>query len=102
MKKADNFNPIKWLVENKITTQSRMNEEQGNITTDDDMEKVTLKTEAGIVEIGNIFDENGAIPGEISIYAIDNSPQGYTGIKISDLQKLISAYNQAEWSEGKI
>ena len=27
MKKADNFNASKWLVENKITTQSRLNEE---------------------------------------------------------------------------
>jgi len=26
MKKADNFNPGKWLIENKITTQSRLNE----------------------------------------------------------------------------
>ena len=26
MKKVDNFNPGKWLVENKITTQSRLNE----------------------------------------------------------------------------
>jgi hypothetical protein len=26
MKKADNFNPGKWLVENKITFQSRLNE----------------------------------------------------------------------------
>jgi hypothetical protein len=26
MKKADNFNPVKWLVENKITTQSKLNE----------------------------------------------------------------------------
>jgi hypothetical protein len=26
MKKADNFNPGKWLVENKLTTQSRLNE----------------------------------------------------------------------------
>jgi hypothetical protein len=26
MKKADNFNPAKWLVENKITFQSRLNE----------------------------------------------------------------------------
>jgi hypothetical protein len=28
MKKADNFNPGKWLVENKITSQSRLNENQ--------------------------------------------------------------------------
>ena len=26
MRKADNFDPSKWLVENKITTQSRLNE----------------------------------------------------------------------------
>ena len=26
MRKADNFNPGKWLVENKVTTQSRLNE----------------------------------------------------------------------------
>lgn len=28
MKKADNFNPGKWLVENKITTQSKLNEDE--------------------------------------------------------------------------
>ena len=28
MKKADNFNAGKWLVENKLTTQSRLNEEK--------------------------------------------------------------------------
>ena len=28
MRKADNFNPSKWLVENKITFQSRLNEEE--------------------------------------------------------------------------
>jgi hypothetical protein len=28
MKKADNFNAGKWLVENKLTTQSRLNEEE--------------------------------------------------------------------------
>jgi hypothetical protein len=34
MKKADNFDAKQWLVENKITTQSRLNEEErtsGNI-----------------------------------------------------------------------
>ena len=28
MKKADNFNASKWLIENKITTQSRLNEDE--------------------------------------------------------------------------
>jgi hypothetical protein len=27
MKKADNFNPGKWLIENKITSQSKLNEQ---------------------------------------------------------------------------
>ena len=31
MKKADNFNPGKWLVENKITTQSKLNENQNTL-----------------------------------------------------------------------
>ena len=30
MKKVDNFNPGKWLVENKITTQSSLNEAEEN------------------------------------------------------------------------
>jgi hypothetical protein len=30
MKKADNFDPSKWLIENKITTQSRLNEVEIN------------------------------------------------------------------------
>ena len=30
MKKADNFDSSKWLVENKITFQSRLNEEESN------------------------------------------------------------------------
>jgi len=33
MKKADNFDPSKWLVENKLTTQSRLNENQYFIRT---------------------------------------------------------------------
>ena len=30
MKKADNFDAKQWLVENKITTQSRLNEDESN------------------------------------------------------------------------
>jgi hypothetical protein len=33
MKKADNFDPSKWLVENKITTQSRLNENEDKVKT---------------------------------------------------------------------
>ena len=34
MKKADNFNASKWLVENKITTQSRLNENEPYLSPD--------------------------------------------------------------------
>jgi len=34
MKKADNFNPAKWLVENKLTSQSKENENQKEIDFD--------------------------------------------------------------------
>ena len=40
MKKADNFDASKWLIENKITTQSRLNENQipgVDVEVDDDM-----------------------------------------------------------------
>ena len=32
MKKADNFNPGKWLVENKLTSQSNLNENQNTLS----------------------------------------------------------------------
>jgi len=35
MKKADNFDAKQWLVENKITFQSRLNEEESNFKTGD-------------------------------------------------------------------
>ena len=74
----------------------------GKITEDYDGEMVKLTSESGFVELGNIFDEDGPVEELVSIYAKDNSPQGYTAVRISDLQKLIQAYNKAEWSVGKI
>lgn len=74
----------------------------GTIEEDEEGEKVTLKTESGIVELGNMHGDGGPIRGEISIYAVDNSPQGYTSVKVSDLKRLIAAFNDAEWSENKI
>ena len=41
MKKIDNFDPSKWLVENKITTQSRLNENESG-TPSDGMHSVIL------------------------------------------------------------
>ena len=41
MKKADNFDASKWLVENKITTQSRLNENKiPGVDVDNDGEQI--------------------------------------------------------------
>ena len=48
MKKADNFDSSKWLLENKITFQSRLNENEipgVNVEVDDDM--ITLSGDSG-------------------------------------------------------
>ena len=42
MKKADNFNASKWLVENKITTQSRLNEGADTYPIQASPEKIAL------------------------------------------------------------
>jgi len=42
MKKADNFDAKQWLVENKITFQSRLNEEEGSGIPSDGMHNVML------------------------------------------------------------
>jgi hypothetical protein len=54
MKKADNFNASKWLVENKITTQSRLKETKNNYTTLDVKigDKVKFYVEVPIQNIG--------------------------------------------------
>lgn len=74
----------------------------GEITEDADAELLHLDTDGGFIEIGTIWGESGEMEDTISIYAMDNSPQGYTGVKVSDLIKLLKAYNDAEWSQAKI
>lgn len=86
----------------QFVSESKGLDRPGKIKEDYDGESVKLTTATGFVEIGNILDEDGAIEGMISIHAQDNSPQGYTAIRIDDLKKLIQAYNKAEWSSGKI
>jgi hypothetical protein len=48
MKKADNFDASKWLVENKITSQSKLNEEyesyKGGAGPDEDQQEKNTKT----------------------------------------------------------
>ena len=64
MKKADNFNPGKWLVENKITFQSRLNEDKQELL---DFIKINSKEIVkqlgnGAYKLSNIdFDTNGDV-----------------------------------------
>jgi hypothetical protein len=60
MKKADNFNVSKWLIENKITTQSRLNENKipgVDVDIDDDM--ITLSSDSG--DYDGFIEDDGTV-----------------------------------------
>jgi hypothetical protein len=60
MKKADNFNANKWLIENKITTQSRLNENKipgVDVDIDDDM--ITLSSDSG--DYDGFIEDDGTV-----------------------------------------
>ena len=60
MKKADNFNAKQWLVENKITFQSRLNENKipgVDVEVDDDM--VTLSGDSG--DYDGFIEDDGTV-----------------------------------------
>jgi hypothetical protein len=60
MKKADNFNVNKWLIENKITTQSRLNENKipgVDVEVDDDM--ITLSGDSG--DYDGFIEDDGTV-----------------------------------------
>ena len=71
MKKADNFDASKWLVENKITTQSRLNEELKNIAPE--LESAGFSFDDGI--LGGVGSGGGGyydfISDKINGYDID-------------------------------
>jgi hypothetical protein len=69
MKKADNFNPGKWLVENKITTQSRLNEEVS-----DDVENYLNELFEIYLEGGDSFEEE---PGETHVFTMEEDDERY-------------------------
>ena len=53
MKKSDNFNIKQWLTENKVTTQSRLNELPSNFSfTQDDVIEMAL--EKGLISKENV------------------------------------------------
>lgn len=60
MKKTDNFNPGKWLVENKLTTQSRLNENKiPGVDVDIDGDMVTLTSDSG--DYDGFIEDNGTV-----------------------------------------
>jgi hypothetical protein len=72
MKKADNFDAGKWLVENKITTQSRLNEGLESISRQ--LKKAGFNFEDGILMGGGSSQSGGyydAVSDEISGYNLD-------------------------------
>lgn len=60
MKKADNFDASKWLVENKITTQSRLNENKiKGVDVDNDGEQITLSGNSG--DYDGFIEDDGTV-----------------------------------------
>ena len=71
MKKADNFDAKQWLVENKITTQSRLNEDESNfkptkvkgVMVSVDNNDVTFSGKSG--DYDGFIEDNGTIYLEV-------------------------------------
>ena len=60
MKKADNFDASKWLVENKITFQSRLNENKiPGVDVDNDGEQITLSGDSG--DYDGFIEDDGTV-----------------------------------------
>ena len=75
MKKADNFDTSKWLVENKITTQSRLNEEEGN-DLDFIVQKLKSKYNVSIKDnsiLLKTYYKNGELKNWYTIKKIDDN-----------------------------
>jgi len=80
MKKADNFDAKQWLVENKITTQSRLNEnkiEGVDIEADDD-DMITLSGDSGDYE--GFIEDNGTVSFTVTNDEEDFNDQNWKDI----------------------
>jgi hypothetical protein len=93
MKKADNFDPAKWLVENKITTQSRLNENEDKVKTilskiGDIEEKIYDQYSDDEIEAK--FDYSKAIE-DIKTKYKDDKDKMYDAL-VSHLKKLKSSF----------
>ena len=109
MKKVDNFDASKWLVENKVTFQSRLNEAEELMYVEwDELEKMAFPAisaynkENGldsiqsvrVISSGNSYDKNKAIMAFIMAKTNTGKEMGYelTWDKDLNLSKLIPPY----------
>lgn len=107
MKKADNFDASKWLTENKITTQSRLNEELMNVGWDE-IKKMSLSAISAynkkngldpiqsvrVTSSRNSYDENKALQANITATTTTGEEMGYelSWDKDLNLSKLTPPY----------
>ena len=94
MKKADNFDASKWLVENKITFQSRLNENKipgVDVEVDDDM--VTLSGDSG--DYDGFIEGNGTVSFSVTNDEEDFNDQNWKDILGDDhvFVKIANAIN---------
>jgi len=114
MKKADNFNASKWLVENKITTQSRLNENESFQKPSEDsdieilkkryygiapenLEMIASKQDPKIFNIGSPeFDASVIQLGDYIQFPMDKTP---TLVFQADEKSVNADYDNAEYSK---
>jgi hypothetical protein len=79
MKKADNFNASKWLVENKITFQSRLNENKiKGVDVDNDGEQITLSGDSG--DYDGFIEDDGTVSFTVTNDEEDFNDQNWKDI----------------------
>jgi len=79
MKKADNFDASKWLVENKITFQSRLNENKiESVDVDNDGEQITLSGDSG--DYDGFIEDDGTVSFTVTNDEEDFNDQNWKSI----------------------
>jgi len=79
MKKTDNFDAGKWLVENKITTQSRLNENKiKGVDVDNDGEQITLSGDSG--DYDGFIEDDGTVSFTVTNDEEDFNDQNWKSI----------------------
>jgi hypothetical protein len=115
MKKADNFDAKQWLIENKVTFQSRLNEDESfqkpsedsdieslkkryrYLKNPEDLETIASKQNPKLFTIGSPeFDANAIQLGDYIKFSVDNEP---TLVFQSNEKSVNAAHDNAEYSQ---